>query len=45
MKELSRYYVQIRIMKEGGEIKGILKLRMKFRHFWRDLKEELGRDK
>jgi len=41
MKKLSRFYVQIRIMMEGGEIKGTLKLRMKLRHFWRDIKEDL----
>ena len=41
MKKLSRFYIQIRIMVEGGEIKGILKVRMKLRHFWRDIKEDL----
>ena len=44
MKRLSRFYVQIRITTEGGKIKGTLKARMKLRHFWRDLKEALGKD-
>lgn len=42
MKKLSRFYVQIRIMLEGGKISPVLKARMKIRHLWRDLKENLG---
>jgi len=41
MKRLSRFYVEIRIMIEGGKTSPILKAQMKLRHFWNDLKEEL----
>lgn len=44
MKKLSRFYLQIRIIMEGGKIKGTLKVRMKLRHFWRDLRENLGKE-
>jgi len=42
MKRLGRFYVEIRIMIEGGKISPILKARMKLRHFWKDLKEDLS---
>ena len=41
MKKLSRFYVEVRITMEGGKIPSQLKARMKLRHFWNDLKEEL----
>ncbi|OGM11242.1 hypothetical protein A2V80_03370 [Candidatus Woesebacteria bacterium RBG_16_39_8b] len=41
MKKLSRFYVEVRITMEGGKIPPQLKARMKLRHFWNDLKEEL----
>lgn len=42
VKELSRFYTQIRIRLEGGDPGLILKTRMSLRHFWNDLKENWG---
>lgn len=39
MKELSRFYTQIRIRLEGGAPGPMLRARMALRHFWNDLKE------
>lgn len=41
MKKLSRFYVEMRITIEGGKISPMLNARMKLRHFWNDLKEDL----
>lgn len=42
MKKLGRFYVEIRIMIEGGKISPLMRTRMKLSRFWRDLKEDLG---
>lgn len=41
MRKLSRFYVEVRIMIEGGKIPPHLRARMKLRRFWNDLKEKL----
>ena len=42
MKKLSRFYVEYRVMVEGGKITLDKKIRMKFSHLTRDVKESLG---
>lgn len=41
MKKLGRFYVEIRIITEGGKISPTIKVRMKLRHFWNDIKETI----
>jgi len=38
-KQLSRFYVEFRVLVEGGKINSVTRVKMKLHHFWNDLKD------